>query len=195
MQQYRPHYQWCQLLKEFVFFTWDPKKLEKFVFRLKLTSRLTLISSLTKVTIQEQFIFADFTVDKRNDSSDAAWLAVSKRRFPSSPSHAPRSCAVPSSCQLCTCVRAFVKLLSAVTQEKAALAKPPPSKRTMFSARLMNWTDSAACLTAQGWMPRRVWFSSRPLEYAPIKPGHEVKTNRATHILKDINFRSFWKRA
>lgn len=159
MQQYRPHYHWCQLLKEFVFFTWDPKKLEKFVFCLKLASWLTLISSLTKVTIQEQLIFTSFTVDKRSDSSDAAWLAVSKRRFPCSPNHVPRSCAVPSSCQLCTHVRAFAKLLSAVTRENTALAKPPPPKRTMFSARLLNRTDSAASLTAQGWVPRREFGS------------------------------------
>lgn len=36
MEQYGPHYHGCQLLKEFVFFTWDPKKPEKSVFCIKL---------------------------------------------------------------------------------------------------------------------------------------------------------------
>lgn len=42
MQQYRPRYHRCQLLKEFVIFIWNPKKPDKFVFCFKLTSWLIL---------------------------------------------------------------------------------------------------------------------------------------------------------
>lgn len=63
-----------------------------------------------------------------------------KEAPPSSLPHIP-FCAIPSSGQLCAHVRTSVELLSAVTQQNTPLAKPPPTKSTMFPARLMNWTD------------------------------------------------------
>lgn len=126
MQQYRPHYQRCQLLKEFVTFSWDPKSLKS----LKLTSWFTLISSLPEVTIQKQVIFAGFAGDKRSSSSDAARLALRGRMLLFTSSPTTHSCAIPSSHQLCSCVRTFV---CAVTQKNVAFAKqPPPAKSNCF---------------------------------------------------------------
>jgi len=147
MQQYRPHYHWCQLLKEFVFFTCNPKKPKKFVRCLKLTSWLTLISSLTKVTIQELLIFADFAVANRTTAQMQCSLLAAKGGCPLIPATHPVPVPSPPHAALCTCQNLCPTAECGNTAEHCSCKTTTTKKHSVFCqvnelSRLCNQLDS-----------------------------------------------------
>lgn len=170
MQQYRPHYQRCQLLKEFVFFSWDPKSLK----------------SLFKTDILVYSDFKPYWVDNPK-VGNFCWLCWRQMQFQLGGSeagcegkdvpvhfqpHIPFLCCLLLSPALCTCQN----LCECSNTGECCLCKTTStSKKQLFPAKLRNWPE----------MHFRVWFLVIIKEHVPAKPWGEMKTS--THTLSNIS--------